>query len=304
MTPAVEVRDLIVRFGNFTAVDRVGFSVPPGEIFGFLGANGAGKTTTIRVLTGLLAPTDGDARVAGFSVRTQREELKTRVGYMSQKFTLYTDLTVSENLTFTARLRKIPPGIFQERLRSLLDFVGFSLPWDTPVGQLPGGLKQDVSLAAALLHDPDIVFLDEPTAGVSPAVRARFWSLIRRLADRGRTVFVTTHHMDEAEECGRVALLRAGRLIALDTPAALKRDTFPEPLVELEWTSPPPAEWRNLLEKAGLSHIVPHGLYYHALVQNPDRWKTFASGRLDLRARPRAPSLEEVFIRRVEEKTP
>ena len=199
MTAAVETENLTVRFGVFTAVDRVTLAVERGEIFGFLGANGAGKTTTIRVLTGLLPPTDGVARVAGLSFADGPDAIKKRVGYMSQKFTLYNDLNVGENLEFAAGLRKIPRRIFRERARRLLEFVRFDHPLSTLVRDLPGGLKQEVSLAAALLHEPDVVFLDEPTAGVSPAARARFWTLIRRLAAEGRTVFVTTHYMDEAE---------------------------------------------------------------------------------------------------------
>ncbi|MBL0349064.1 MAG: ABC transporter ATP-binding protein [Elusimicrobia bacterium] len=300
MTPAVETEGLTVRFGGFTAVDRVTFSVERGEIFGFLGANGAGKTTTIRVLTGLLAPTEGVARVAGLSFADGADAIKKRVGYMSQKFTLYNDLTVAENLEFAAGLRKIPSTLFRERARRLLAFVRFDHPLNALVRDLPGGLKQEVSLAAALLHEPDVVFLDEPTAGVSPAARARFWSLIRRLAGEGRTVFVTTHYMDEAEECGRIALMRAGRVIALGAPADLKRDAFPERLVELEWAGEPLAGWREELRTRAALTVVPHGLYHHALIRDEGAFADFLGRSPALTARTVSPSLEDVFIRLVE----
>jgi ABC-type multidrug transport system ATPase subunit/ABC-type multidrug transport system permease subunit len=222
-SPSVEVRDLTVSFGSFKAVDSVSFEVRPGEIFGFLGANGAGKTTTIRVLCGLLRPTSGEVRVGGLDLKDGLPAVKARVGYMSQRFTLYQDLTVFENLEFTAALRKIPTDVFRSRLDEILGFIGFQRDLTTLVKDLPGGQKQEVSLAAAILPDPAVIFLDEPTAGVTPAARARFWALIRSLSGQGKTVFVTTHYMDEAEQCGRIALMRAGRVIALDTPEGLKR---------------------------------------------------------------------------------
>src|SRR5208283_1687374 len=206
----VEVSGLTVRFGDFTAVDHISFSVRSGETFGFLGANGAGKTTTIRVLCGLLHPTEGNVRVAGVGFADGERAIKSKVGYMSQKFTLYNDLTVDENLSFIASLRKLDPQIYVRRRQELFDFISFDRSIHDMVSDLPGGTKQQVSLAAALLHDPEIIFLDEPTAGVSPASRIRFWSLIRKLSDSGKTVFVTTHYMDEAEQCGRIALMREG----------------------------------------------------------------------------------------------
>lgn len=297
--PAVLTEHLTVRFGDFTAVDRVSLRVERGEIFGFLGANGAGKTTTIRVLTGLLAPTAGRVEVAGLSFDGGADAIKTRVGYMSQKFTLYTDLTVAENLEFAAALRKIPPDVFGKRARALLDFIGFRDRTNLLVRDLPGGLKQEVSLVAALLHDPEIVFLDEPTAGVSPAARARFWELIRGLAGRGKTVFVTTHYMDEAGECGRIALMRAGALIALGTPRELKDRAFPEPLYELHFPAAPPADWKIAL--AGVGAVQAHGLRWHVAVREPRRWEDVLS-RWGGAARVRRiePSLEDVFLRWVE----
>jgi ABC-2 type transport system ATP-binding protein len=298
---AVTVENLTVRFGSFTAVDGITFDVSPGEIFGFLGANGAGKTTTIRVLTGLLPPTSGTVRVAGLSFDDGGRAIKSRVGYMSQRFTLYTDLSVAENLSFAAGLRKIPPALAKERTQRLLTFVKFTHPLTTQVRALPGGLKQEVSLVAALLHDPEIVFLDEPTAGVSPSARARFWALIRGLAKEGKTIFVTTHYMDEAEECGRIALMRAGRIIALGSPAELKTHAFPERLVEIQWVEAAPADWRESLLAGAASSVVPYGLQYHVLIKDAGAWQRFISeqgGRLT--SRDIRPSLEDVFIRLVE----
>jgi ABC-2 type transport system ATP-binding protein len=224
---SVEVSNLSVKYGDFYAVKNVSFSVAEGEIFGFLGANGAGKTTTIRVLCGLLIPSEGEARVAGLDVKSEALDVKKQVGYMSQKFTLYDDLTVAENLAFAAALRKLDDKKFLERKEKLLQFIRFQRSEDSMVRDLPGGIKQQVSLVASVLHDPQVVFLDEPTAGVSPAFRQRFWGLIGELASEGKTVFVTTHYMDEAEQCGRIALMKDGELIALDTPINLKKHSFP-----------------------------------------------------------------------------
>lgn len=298
---AVEVENLTVQFGSFTAVDSVTFDVAPGEIFGFLGANGAGKTTTIRVLTGLLPPTSGRVRVAGLTFDDGGRAIKSRVGYMSQRFTLYNDLTVAENLSFAAGLRKIPSPLADERTRRLLRFVEFHPPLSTPVRSLPGGLKQEISLVAALLHDPEIIFLDEPTAGVSPSSRARFWALIRGLAKEGKTIFVTTHYMDEAEECGRIALMRAGKIIALGSPGELKTHAFPEPLREIQWIEPSPVGWReSLLSEAAVS-VVPYGLQHHVIIKDANAWDRFVTlqGHRVV-VRKIQPSLEDVFIRLVE----
>lgn len=306
----VKVKDLSVRFGDFTAVDRISFTVTRGEVFGFLGANGAGKTTTIRVLCGLLIPSDGEARVCGLGFADGGRSVKEKVGYMSQKFTLYDDLTVSENLDFTASLRKMDETRLRERSQELLDFIEFRFPTDTLVRDLPGGVKQQVSLAASLLHSPEVVFLDEPTAGVTPAARARFWALIRQLVERGTTVFVTTHYMDEAEQCGRIALMRAGQLIALDSPDGLKRATFPQNLLELT-----PLREVNLRELERLRHnpaftmFQPHGSRWHAEVNAKTnveaearaQWQSLqARLKTDFAMQTIRPSLEDVFIRLVE----
>lgn len=303
MTAAVDVRRLTVRFGDFAAVKDVSFSVPKGEIFGFLGANGAGKTTTIRVLCGLLDPSEGSAIVAGHDVSRDPDAVKNEVGYMSQKFTLYTDLTVGENLDFAAGLRKMDRKIFHHRVKTLFEFIQFRQSPRTLVRDLPGGLKQELSLVAAMLHDPDVIFLDEPTAGVAPASRRRFWELIHQLAKSGKTVFVTTHYMDEAEECQRVALMRAGELIALDSPAQLKSSTFPEPLMEIEATESAPKNWVDTLRQAPfVESLQPYGRRFHAVVSNYSLWEKEQSKWPGLNVRKISPSLEDVFIRLVEGK--
>ena len=302
---AVEVSNLSVRFGDFVAVDRISFSVRRGEIFGFLGANGAGKTTTIRVLCGLLKPSEGAVLVAGVSFDHGEQAVKSKVGYMSQKFTLYNDLTVEENLNFIANLRKLDKATYEQRRKELFDFISFNRPLNTIVRDLPGGTKQQVSLAAALLHDPEIIFLDEPTAGVTPASRSRFWHLIRKLADRDKTVFVTTHYMDEAEQCVRIALMREGKIIALDTPAGLKDATFPTPMLEFN-----PRQALSFAEVSTMArHDVflffePYGLRFHAAIRSEGAWEAvrneFEKKFLIRRIKP---SLEDVFIQTVEEKT-
>jgi len=302
MALSVEVKNLTVKFGDFTAVDDISFGVEEGEIFGFLGANGAGKTTTIRVLCGLLIPTAGQVRVAGQDPSRGLTAVKEKVGYMSQRFTLYQDLTVEENLDFAGALRNMPPDLFEKRKKSLLEFIAFERGGNILVKDLPGGLKQEVSLTAALLHDPPVVFLDEPTAGVTPVARARFWDLIHRLADQGKTVFVTTHYMDEAENCGRIALMREGRITALDTPQHLKESTFPEPIFEL---TPAPGSARGwtdpILESGTVLSLKPHGLRYHAVVKDEKGFlEAVRRSGGNFVAERIPPSLEDVFIRVVE----
>ena len=226
-TPAIEVRTLVRRFGDFTAVDGVSFTVPRGEIFGYLGANGAGKSTTIRMLIGLLSPTSGEAVVAGHSIATHPEQVKRHIGYMSQKFSLYLDLKVGENLLFFGRAYGLSGRTLRDRIDEVAEQTHTAALRAERTGALPGGLRQRVALACALLHAPEIIFLDEPTAGVDPSSRRDFWRLIQALAAAGRTVFVTTHYMDEAELCGRVGMMVDGRLVALDTPAGLAATHVP-----------------------------------------------------------------------------
>ena len=298
---AVEVKDLSVQFGSFFAVNHISFTVNRGEIFGFLGANGAGKTTTIRVLCGLLIPTTGTVFVAGTNLHDGEMAIKSKVGYMSQKFTLYNDMTVEENLDFIASLRRIERRVYLGRRQELFNFISFDRPIKTIVQDLPGGIKQQVSLAAALLHDPEIIFLDEPTAGVSPAARARFWALIRQLAGKGKTVFVTTHYMDEAEQC-RIALMRDGKIIALNTPDGLKKETFPTDVYEFDPKVALSFEEISIMaqEKAFL-FFEPYGLRFHAAARSAEAWNEVKSKyEKQFTITKIKPSLEDVFIRSVE----
>jgi ABC-2 type transport system ATP-binding protein len=225
--PIIAVKDLSRRFGAFTAVDAVSFAVYPQEIFGYLGANGAGKSTTIRMLCGLLRPSAGGAQVAGVDVAHHPQTVKQSIGYMSQKFSLYLDLTVEENLLFFAGIYGLRGRRRKKRINVSLELAGLTEQRSQMTAALPGGQRQRLALASALLHEPRILFLDEPTAGVDPASRREFWKVIRALARGGTTLFVTTHHLDEAEYCGRVGLMAEGKLVALDTPQNLKRKHVP-----------------------------------------------------------------------------
>jgi ABC-2 type transport system ATP-binding protein len=219
---AIDARDLTRRFGQFVAVDHITFDVRAGEVFGFLGANGAGKTTAIRMLTGLLQPSSGSAIVAGHDVVKETEAVKRQIGYMSQRFSLYDDLTVRENAQLYGGLYDVRPGEIDERLRGMLARLGLERAERSIVRALPLGWKQKLAFSVAVLHDPKVVFLDEPTGGVDPITRRQFWELIYATAAHGTTVFVTTHYMDEAEYCDRVSIMVDGRIVALGTPSELK----------------------------------------------------------------------------------
>jgi ABC-2 type transport system ATP-binding protein len=219
---AVEIDDLVKKFGSFVAVDHVSLKVGKGEIFGFLGPNGAGKSTTIRVLCGLLSPTSGRASVGGFDVARDPETIRRNIGYMSQKFSLYDDLTVEENIHFFSGIYGVPKNLRDERRDYVLKMAGIQDQHATMTRLLPGGWKQRLALGCAILHDPPILFLDEPTSGVDPIARRGFWDLIYELSEAGRTVFVSTHYMEEAEYCHRLALMYRGRVIALGSPKELK----------------------------------------------------------------------------------
>ena len=219
---AISAHGLTRRFGPFVAVDHITFDVAAGEVFGFLGANGAGKTTAIKMLIGLLPPSDGDARVAGFDVATERLQIRRNIGYMSQRFSLYNDLTVRENIQLYGGIYGLTDQQIRERTDGLLASLELAANGNDLVGTLPLGWKQKLSFSVALLHEPAIVFLDEPTGGVDPITRRQFWELIYAAAARGTTVFVTTHYMDEAEYCDRICIMVEGRIAALGTPAALK----------------------------------------------------------------------------------
>jgi ABC-2 type transport system ATP-binding protein len=296
----VVVRELTRRFGDFTAVDRVTFEVHPGEIFGFLGPNGAGKTTTIKMLTGLLAPTDGEGRVAGLDIRSERHAIKTRIGYMSQKFSLYGDLTVRENIELFAGLYGVFGDRLQERRGWILDMADLHDAEHRVTDQLPLGFKQRLALGCALVHEPPILFLDEPTSGVDPIARRRFWDLVTEMAGRGTTVFVSTHYMEEAEYCSRLALMNRGRLIALDTPRAL-RNRVVEPILKVE-TDDAPGAVEALSRTPGVLDAAMFGRSLHVTVQDAVlgervvRDALAAARRSVTEIEPVEPSLEDVFV--------
>jgi ABC-2 type transport system ATP-binding protein len=219
----ISVHNLVKKFGSFTANDDLNFEVHRGEIFGFLGANGAGKTTTIRILSGLSKPTSGEVIVAGFNAYRQTEEIKKNIGYMCQKFSLYEDLTVKENIMLYGGIYGMSRSLIKERLATLLVKLKFQEYENRIIADLPLGLRQKLAFSVAVLHEPRIVFLDEPTGGVDPITRRQFWEMIYETAERGITVFVTTHYMDEAEYCNRISIMSEGKIVALDTPAALKK---------------------------------------------------------------------------------
>jgi drug efflux transport system ATP-binding protein len=305
VSTAIVARDLSRRFGAFTAVDRVSFEVEQGEIFGYLGANGAGKSTTIRMLIGLLAPTSGAATVAGHDVGSAPGRVKAAIGYMSQKFSLYLDLPVMENLRFFGAAYGLTGRALVARAEELLERVDLSGQGDVTTGDLPGGLRQRLALASALIHRPRLVFLDEPTAGVDPVARRIFWRLIRELAAEGTTVFVTTHYLDEAEYCRRIGLMVDGRLVALDTPAGLKRTWVPDRVLV--------ARGRGLAGAAaalrrvpGVSAVAPFGAALHVRV-DPARLDAgavaaalAAAGATAPEVEEAAPTLEDVFLAAVD----
>ena len=300
MTYAVEVHDLTRVFGDFTAVDHVNFQVPEGEIFGFLGPNGAGKTTTIKMLTGLLAPSSGEGRVAGFDIRTGAEQIKQRIGYMSQMFSLYGDLTVDENIAFFAGMYDVSGARLAERRDWVLRMAGLTQHRTQMTADLPLGWKQRLALGCAVLHEPPILFLDEPTSGVDPVSRRSFWELIYALADRGTTIFVSTHYMEEAEYCNRLALMNRGRLIALDTPAAL-RGKMTEPILEIA-TNDGPTAVQDLQTAPGVVEAAMFGRAVHVVVKDEAaarkelpvflREHGLSSDRITIVR----PSLEDVFV--------
>jgi len=302
---AVRAADLTKRFGDFTAVDRVGFEVAEGEVFGFLGPNGAGKTTTIKMLTGLLPPTSGEGRVAGIDVATDPDAVRRHIGYMSQAFSLYTDLTVGENLSLFSRLYGVPRERRAERRRWAVETAGLSGALDRLVAELPLGFKQRLALGAAVLHEPPILFLDEPTSGVDPLTRRRFWDLIYELAEGGTTVLTSTHSMDEAEHCTRLALMNRGKLIALGTPADV-RSSMDDPLLEVRVSDAPRAA--EILQ--ALDWVASAGLFgrlLHVVVddaRDAERRITEAlepEGITVERVERVEPSLEDAFISLVRE---
>jgi len=302
---AVKLTKLVKRFGDFTAVDNVTLEVARGEIFGFLGPNGAGKSTTIRILCGLMAPTSGGAMVGGFDVATQSEEIKRRIGYMSQKFSLYDDLTVSENIEFFAGVYGVPPAKLPARRDFVLRMAGLEDKRDMKTALLSGGWKQRLALGCAILHEPPILFLDEPTSGVDPIARRDFWELIYQLSAAGHTIFVTTHYMDEAEYCHRIALMYGGRTIALGSPDELKRSLGGEHLLNLE-TSDLLESLSRLIGQEGILDVAVFGGGLHVKVG--DVYEGMAAihrlldGVVEIQTLEAiVPSMEDVFVSLIEQ---
>ncbi len=303
---AVEVEDLSKCFGDFCAVDRVSFSVRRGEIFGFLGPNGAGKSTTIRILCGLLRPSGGKAMVGGLDVACAPEQVREKIGYMSQKFSLYDDLTVGENIDFFSGIYNVPRALRPERREHALRMAGLEERHATMTRTLAGGYKQRLALGCAILHRPPILFLDEPTSGVDPIARRSFWSLIYELSDAGHTVFVSTHYMDEAEYCHRLALMYRGKIIALGKPADLKTTLQSQGLLNLE-SSDPLASMRAMEREPGVLDVAVFGGGLHVTVADPAAAvprirQVLGSAGIQVRSlEVISPSMEDVFVARIGE---
>ena len=301
---AVEVVNLTKQFDSFTAVDGISFSVRGGEIFGFLGPNGAGKTTTIRMLLGLLRPTSGSATVLGYDIVRQPQEIRQRIGYMSQRFSLYNDLRVVENLDFYGRTYGVRGPELAERKKFVLEMAGLLGRERELTGHLSGGWKQRLALGAAILHRPRILFLDEPTAGVDPVSRRQFWDLLYTLAEEGTTIFVTTHYMDEAEHCHRLAFIHQGRIAAAGTPEEIKQEQMQGQVLEIDCHQPERA-LLALRDLGCFDEVALYGAQIHAVAAGAEALQPRVAQALaeegitlySLAVIP--PSLEDVFIARI-----
>jgi ABC-2 type transport system ATP-binding protein len=301
--PQVSLHELTKRFGDFTAVNRLTLDVARGEIFGFLGPNGAGKSTTIRMLCGILPPTSGSGTVAGFDINHESEQIKKQIGYMSQKFSLYEELTVEENIDFYSGIYRIPQQKKQQRKEWVIEMAGLKDHRRARSSTLSGGWKQRLALGCAILHEPPIVFLDEPTSGVDPISRRSFWELIYRLAEEGVTIFVTTHYMEEAECCDRLGFIFGGELIALGSPGELKK-TFPGEVIALRCERP-----FEVLERVeplpGVRHSALFGAGLHLVVDSADATIPAIKEALpgvQMRLERITPSLEDLFVSFMEER--
>lgn len=299
--PAIEVHNLTKKFGEFVAVNNVNFEVPRGEIFGFLGPNGAGKTTTIRMLLGLLTPTGGSARVVGYDVITQGELMRQRIGYMSQKFSLYNDLTVDENLNFYGGVYGVRGQRLKERKKYILQMAGLMGRERELTRNLSGGWKQRLALGVAIIHQPEVLFLDEPTAGVDPISRRAFWELIYDLAEAGTTILVTTHYMDEAEHCQQLVFIQRGNLVAQGSPEQVKLTQMRGDVLEVDCDDAgravPLLRNLNLFEEVALYGALIHVVTGEAETHIPFIEKTLTENGINVTLVERiAPSLEDVFI--------
>ena len=300
---AVKVEALTRRFGDFVAVDEISLQIRKGEIFGFLGPNGAGKSTTIKMLCGLLLPSSGKGSVGGHDIMTESEEIKKNIGYMSQKFSLYDDLTVEENIRFFSGMYGVRREKRKERMEWALEMAGLKERRGVMAGTLPGGFKQRLALGCAILHEPPILFLDEPTSGVDPLSRRTFWNLINKMSGSGTTVFVTTHYMDEADYCHRLALIYRGRIIAEGTPMELKERFMKRHVLEIEVERM--VEALDILEKKGVDAAI-FGSLLHVTVEDvaqgiADIRRTLESSDIQVdRIEQIVPSLEDVFVTLIE----
>jgi len=296
---AIVADKLTKEFGDFTAVDQVSFTIPRGEIFGLLGPNGAGKTTTIRMLCGLLRPSTGDAKVMGYQISSQPEKIKTKIGYMSQQFSLYNDLTAYENLDFYSRIYGLSNKHRETRIDELIEMAGLENHRRSLTSNLSGAWRQRLALACAIVHNPPMLFLDEPTAGVDPISRREFWKLIYGLAGQGVSVLATTHYMDEAEYCNNIGMMYRAKLIALDDPDTLK-ESYKNTLIELDCESPGKA-LLLLNEMPGVIETALHGALLHVTIEKQAvikqiQRKLHSEGFIENRIEEILPSLEDVFV--------
>jgi ABC-2 type transport system ATP-binding protein len=302
---SIEVKDLTKKFGDFIAVNNINFQIKKGEIFGFLGPNGSGKTTTIRMLIGLMDPTSGSATVAGYDVSKQSEQVKRVIGYMSQKFSLYDDLSVTENIEFFAGVYQTKKETRREKLEEIIKLAELFGKENMLTGELAAAYKQHLALGCAMINDPQIIFLDEPTAGVDPVARRKFWHTIKMLSDKGVTVLVTTHYMDEAENCDRIALISDGLIVACDTPENLKRDRMRGILYEIE-TSNTMRALEILRIDPDLHEVALYGIFLHVVAENGSVVemikKRLSDNHIEVkRIEKVTPMLEDVFVSLVEE---
>jgi ABC-2 type transport system ATP-binding protein len=304
-TIAVSVQNLEKKFGDFTAVNRINFEVRQGEIFGFLGPNGAGKSTTIRMLCGIIAPTSGSGQVGGFDITKEQHKIKEHIGYMSQKFSLYNDLTIAENINFYSGIYKIPQKEKKERFKAVVRSAGLEGMENNLTVTLAGGWKQRLALGCALLHQPKIIFLDEPTSGVDPITRANFWGIIKQLAGQGVTVFVTTHYMDEAENTNRMVLIYHGTIIASGTPQEMKTKCMKNEVLDIALSNS--QSWLQKLAKIeGIKEAALFGANIHAVVYDSSKAipaiKEFLTKEKagEFSVNKILPSLEDVFVSSIE----
>jgi len=298
MTAIIEADHLTIRFGTFTAVNDVSFEVGKGEVFGFLGPNGSGKTTIIKALCGLLPPTEGTGRILGMDIRKDAAEIRRRVGYMSQKFGLYEDLTVAENIAFYAGVYGLDGARAQERTRQVQELTGIGPYMNRRAAQLSGGWKQRLALACSIIHSPEVMFLDEPTAGIDPVARRALWDLLFQLSGQGVTFFVTTHYMDEAERCGRVGYIYMSKLIAIGTVAELQRlpDASPPGTARVQISTANPSETLDRVRKMpGIREATIFGRAIHALAET-DRLPALREKMPQAKVDVIEPSLEDVFV--------